>query len=327
MSSAEGARARRVDRFGFTLLIVAAFCYSTLGILGKAALKEGVPLLSILSTRFTLAALLFWAWLLLVPRLRRALAELPSRRIAALFVWGFFGFAGQSALFFGALQIISASLTEVLLYTCPAFLALILWGTTGKRPTAARLVAITLALAGTYLCAGPLGGATSTPGVVLAILAGLWYAVFLVLMHRLTPGVPGGVSGALIVSGAAVAFDLATLLDGGYTLPATPAAWAAVLGLVLGATVFGFVLFVAGLNRVGPQIASILSTFEPLGTLLLAALLLGERLALPQWGGAGLIIGAAFLLAATEPASERLQASRRTAATPVGASAAATAAD
>ena len=79
----------------------------------------------------------------------------------------------------------------------------------------------------------------------------------------------------------------------------TAAAWGNVLGMVLSATVFGFVLFVAGLKRVGPQVTSVLSTFEPLGTLMLAAVILGEKLATMQWLGAALIIGAAFVLAST----------------------------
>ncbi len=63
-----------------------------------------------------------------------------------------------------------------------------------------------------------------------------------------------------------------------------------------------------GLKRVGPEVAAILSTFEPLGTLVLAFVILGERLAPLQWFGAALIIGAAFVLARTE-GSELAEAS------------------
>jgi drug/metabolite transporter (DMT)-like permease len=91
---------------------------------------------------------------------------------------------------------------------------------------------------------------------------------------------------------------------GGFLWPRTAAAWGSLAGLVLSSTVFGFVLFLAGLKRVGPQVASVLSTFEPFGTLLLAALLLDERLRPLQWGGAALVIGAAFVLALTDPEDE-----------------------
>ena len=285
---------------GMVLVIVSALCYSSLGILAKIAFAAGLDILSMLATRFTLGALALWLWILLVPSLRRAVVLLPGRRALGLLLWGIAGFAGQSTLFFCSLRLIPASLAQVLLYTCPAFLALILWARTGRRPSAARFAAIALALAGTFLCAGPLGGEVSGSGVGLAIFAGLWYATFLIGLHRLTPGTPAALSGALIISGAALAYDLVAVASGRYRAPAGAEAWTAIAGMVLTATVFGFALFVSGLKRVGPQVASILSTFEPLGTLVLAAVFLGERLLAPQWAGAAMIIGAGATLAATE---------------------------
>ena len=293
----------RADPGGFALVIGGAFCYSFLGIFGKLAYREELSLTSLLSTRFTIGALVLWGLVALSPELRAARKTLAVRRVILLVGWGFFGFGGQSALYFSALTLISASLSEVLLYTCPAFVALILWVATMKPPAPARLAAIALALFGTYLCAGPMGDANDLRGAVLAVLGGLWYAFCILTLHRVTPGVPGILSGALIVTGAALAFDLLALF-GGYHLPQSPAAWGAILGMVLCATVLGFVLFVVGLKRVGPQTTSILSTFEPLGTLLLAAVLLGERLLPAQWAGAALIIGAAFFLASSGPEQE-----------------------
>ncbi len=304
-SGPNGGSGRRIDLGGFALVVASALCYSFLGILGKVAYRERLPVLSLLATRFTIGACILWIGVGLAPGLRAAWDAMPRRRAAGLLAWGIFGFAGQSALYFAALAFIPASLSEVLLYTCPAFVALILWARTRRRPAPPRLLAVVLALLGTALCAGPLGGGMHLGGAALAVLTGLWYASFLLVLHRLAPGVPGILSGALIVAGAAFAFDIAALL-GGYSLPRTPVAWGVVLGMVLSATVLGFVLFVVGLKRVGPQVASILSTFEPLGTLVLAVVLLGERLTSLQWAGAALIIGAAFVLAATEEGEEAI---------------------
>ena len=288
---------RRVDRAGFALVILSALCYSSLGILGKVALREGLGVPSLLATRFAIAAVLLWAIVLASSDLRAAAARARGRRLR-LVLWGSIGFAGQSALFFGALRFIPASLTEVLLYTCPAFLALIVWVRSGRRPRTQVLVALPPALLGTWLAAAPEGAGASRAGVLLALAAGLWYAVFLLVLDRVTPGVPSILSTAYIVLGAAGAFILALPLTGGYAPPATPAAWAAVLGMVATATLCGFYLFVAGMKRTGSQVAAILSTFEPLGTLLLAVVFLGERLRPGQWAGAALILVAAITLMA-----------------------------
>jgi len=50
--------------------------------------------------------------------------------------------------------------------------------------------------------------------------------------------------------------------------------------------------FLAGMALVGPTRASVLSSLEVIVTLVLAFLLLGERLGPRQWAGAGLILGA-----------------------------------
>ncbi len=307
MTSIDESRSRPRELYGLALVIASAFCYSMLSIFGKFALALGLPLLPLLATRFALGAVILWVWVLLTAPYRRALGRVPRARVAGLIAWGVLGFSGQSVLFFMALQRIPASLTEVLLYTCPAFLALMLWGITRRRPRGSRLLAIALALVGTWLCAGPVDGVVDARGALLATLSGFWYAAFLIWMHRLTPGIPGAVSGAYIITGAAFAFTAATLIrGGGFLVPRGAAAWGSVLGIVLSATVFGFVLFVAGLKRVGPQIASVLSTFEPIGTLLLAAIFLGERLRGTQWAGAALIIGAAFVLASTSEELDRV---------------------
>ena len=297
-------RGGRIDLFGGLMVVLSALCYSSLGIFGKIALREGMPLTSLLATRFTLGAAILWGAVFASPLLRAALARSRGRR-AGLFLWGLAGFAGQSSLFFGALRFIPASLAEVLLYTCPAFLAIIVWARTGRRPAWPVVAAIGLALAGTWLAAAPSSGDARQPvvGLALAVIAGLWYACFLLALDRVTPGVPAVLSTAIVISGAAVAFTLSVPLGGGYALPPTGAAWGAVLGLVAGPTVLGFALFVVGLRRVGPQSAAILSTFEPVGTIVLAMIVLGERLRPAQWVGTGLVLGAAFVLAASQGGS------------------------
>jgi drug/metabolite transporter (DMT)-like permease len=56
-------------------------------------------------------------------------------------------------------------------------------------------------------------------------------------------------------------------------------------------------LYFAGLQRIGPTRASTISTLEPLVTVTLAAIVLGERIATVQMAGGALILAAVVLLA------------------------------
>ena len=67
--------------------------------------------------------------------------------------------------------------------------------------------------------------------------------------------------------------------------------------IALVSTVIAIVAFFAGLKRVGPATASIVSTLEPVVTVTLAWLLFAESLSAIQGAGGALVIVAAAMLA------------------------------
>jgi len=72
------------------------------------------------------------------------------------------------------------------------------------------------------------------------------------------------------------------------------------IGIVLVATVIPVVTFLAGLEMIGPTNAAMLSTLEPVVTVLLAAWLFQERLSAISLLGGGLILAAVILLTHNE---------------------------
>jgi drug/metabolite transporter (DMT)-like permease len=66
--------------------------------------------------------------------------------------------------------------------------------------------------------------------------------------------------------------------------------------IALVSTVVAVSAFFAGLRRVGPSEAAILSTFEPPVTVALAFLVLGERLTPVQLAGGALVLAAVIVL-------------------------------
>jgi drug/metabolite transporter (DMT)-like permease len=71
--------------------------------------------------------------------------------------------------------------------------------------------------------------------------------------------------------------------------------WLGLIGIV--STALPIATFFAGMARVGPSTASILSTFEPVVTVALAYVAFSERLTVAQLGGAALVLAAALMLA------------------------------
>jgi len=73
-----------------------------------------------------------------------------------------------------------------------------------------------------------------------------------------------------------------------------------VLAIALLSTVVAIITFSAGLERVGPTSASVLSTFEPVTTVVLAAVFMGEAVSPLRIAGGALILMAVILLAKGE---------------------------
>ena len=75
---------------------------------------------------------------------------------------------------------------------------------------------------------------------------------------------------------------------------------ARMLAIALVSTVVAMVSFFAGIQRLGAADAATLSTLEPVVTFGLAAVFLGEPLALPQAAGGAIVLGAVIALARGE---------------------------
>ena len=81
----------------------------------------------------------------------------------------------------------------------------------------------------------------------------------------------------------------------------TAAGWGWLAGIAVVSTVAAVSLFFAGLKRVGPTTASILSTVEPVVTVVLAFLVFGELLGVLQLVGGALVIAAVLVLGSYRP--------------------------
>jgi drug/metabolite transporter (DMT)-like permease len=129
--------------------------------------------------------------------------------------------------------------------------------------------------------------------------APLIYSVYILAGSKLTKQAGVLSTSTVVILSASVVFGLAVLIQG-LNLPRTLAGWGSVLAIALGSTVIAVNTFFAGLKQVGPTNASVLSTFEPVTTVILASLFFGEEIGLMRVVGGLLILLAVILLAKSE---------------------------
>jgi drug/metabolite transporter (DMT)-like permease len=285
---------------GAVLCVLSAASFGSTPILGKLGFASGLTLANMLSLRFGGAALVLFAYLALFQR--RAIYP-GRRRSTLLFFIGAICYAGSTALFFGALLRIPASLASPTFFIYPVFVVLAAWMITQIPPAWREWMAIAMAVAGVFLAAGldsskifsQFGDAT---GFSLAMVLGsaILYAAYVISSDRLTREVGAWVSTAWISAGAAVSLGFAGWITGKLDFDLSPTNVWILLGMIVLNTVLPLGTFLAGMAHIGPTAASLLSTLEPVFSVLLALALLGERLTLLQGVGVGLVLAAAILL-------------------------------
>lgn len=277
---------------GMMLVALSAAGFGTLPLFGRYAYADGLDALTILFFRFSLAASLMLALLIL----RRE--HLPrGAALLRLIGMGALGYVGQAFAYLTALKYASAGLVALLLYLYPVFVALLAALVLHEPLTGVKGLALGLALVGTALTVGPAGG--QALGTLLAVAAAAIYSVYIIVGTHVMKHVSAVQSSAVIFAAAGVTSG-ALMIVNGPRLPATGAGWAAITAIVLIATVLPVVAFLAGLERIGPTNAAMLSTLEPVVTVLLATWWLNETLKPVTWLGGGLILIAVLLLTHSE---------------------------
>lgn len=278
------------------LCLLSASAFATLGIFGSLADDAGASIASTLFVRFAVAALVFWVVLRLTGGWGRV-RELPRHVVLTGLGLGAVGYSLQSGLFFAAIDRLDVSLVALILYTYPAFVtvaALVLGRAAFSPRTLVALAVASVGLALVLLAAGT--GAFDLGGALLALAASVTYTTYILISDRIIGAVDPFALAALVLTGATASFAVAGLVTGSLDLALSGEAWLWLVLIALVSTVVAVSAFFAGLKRVGPSEAAILSTFEPVVTVALAFVVLGERLAPAQLLGGALVLGAVVLL-------------------------------
>lgn len=272
-------------------VIASAACFATLAVLTRLAYAEGGSPLPLLTWRFAIAAVVMAAFLGVRQRaaLVAGVRDIPRYALLSLT-----GYGAASICFFFSLQHISASVATVLLYAYPAIVAVMEGAIARERLPVSRIAAVGLTFAGCALAAGLLDTAAvvNLPGVLLALGAAFAYAAFTLLSSRLVADRSRLVLMTYTFGLSALGIGAVTLLAGGSLAPLgwSPRLWVILALMVALPTYAAVVLFLSGVRALGPSRAALVSTMEPVFTVAMASVVLGERLTVAQGAGALLVI-------------------------------------
>jgi drug/metabolite transporter (DMT)-like permease len=282
---------------GAVVCLLSAAAFGAMGIFGKLAFNDGATAGTLLAARFAIAAVALWCLMLMRGHLSQVRA-IPRRDLAIALGLGACGYALQAGCYFVALEHLDASLLSLILYTFPAIVTVAAVALGRERLDRRRVLALGLVSTGLVLILGTVGASNvSGTGVALGLGAAFTYSTYILTSDGVASRVPALTLATLVCTGAAVSLTIGSSLAGQLRPgEVTLAGWGWLGCIAVVSTVGAITLFFAGLSRVGPTSASILSTFEPVVTVILAAGVLAEHLTPVQIGGGALVLTAVLVL-------------------------------
>lgn len=287
----------RTQRDGLLLLLVAAAGYAFFPILTKTIFesKRFEPL-DVLFLRFLLATPITW---IVIWRMRRStpMREISQKALPRLQLLGMgVIFALTAASAFVALTRLPASTYTVILYSYPAMVA-VLSLLLGEKLSGRGWLALGMTVIGIVLTVPDFrAGLSDGFGLVMALLNAGIYATYIVLSGRVLRGHSSlAEASAWSITGTFLTMVVVAVFRG-VVWPADLTQWGSLIAMAVISTVIPIFAFYAGMQKLGAARAAILSTIEPVFTLMLAFLLLGERILPIQILGAALILASVILL-------------------------------
>ena len=283
---------------GLLFTVLAAALFGTLGIFGKQAVAADLSVTTLLAGRFLVATLLLWSILLAGGGATRP----PWRVLGAELGLGLV-YAVMSLAYFESLAWLSAGVAALLLFTYPVQVTVASTLLLGEPLTVPKLLALLTATAGVALVVVGDRLLVAGAGVLLVAVASLCYTGYTMGTRAMIDDVDPLVHVAYVFLGVTITVLAYGATAGSLAVPATLDGWLVIAGVTVVGTIVPVVLFTEGLARIEASRASILSTSEPLTTVLLGIVLLDETLTVAVGIGALLILAG---VVATSTAGERL---------------------
>lgn len=231
---------------------------------------------------------------LLALRERRRFGAPPPRHWRVATIAGTF-FAADLILWHHAIGNIGAGLATTLANLQVVLVALAAWLLLGERPSRNVALAVPLVFAGVVLISGVVGedayGSDPALGALFGVLTAVAYTGFLLVLRHAGRDLrrPAGPLFEATLVATVVAIAAGALLGEVDLVPSWPAhGW--LLTLALTSQVLGWLLIALALPRLPASLTSIVLTVQPVGSVLLGIVLLGEDPALAQLTGVAVIV-------------------------------------
>lgn len=291
-------------RVGVLCVLASTAFFSLTATFVVNAYDSGANPVGVLTVRFAIAS----AFMVVARRILRPGAPWPDRRTTLqLMALGCSSYFLGALIYFNALARMDSGLAIVIFYTYPILVVFGNWLINKHRPSRNIVVALAMSITGVVITVGQVGSGSGV-GVALCFASTITYTVYTLGSARVLPKTDLFTGVTVVMIGTLVCFVVLCTLGSPFIdvrFPATAFGWANAVGLAIVATALATAVFFVGIRNLGPNTTSLLTTFEPVLTIVAGVAFLGESFTTARTIGAAFVIGALIVFGLLESRSTK----------------------
>lgn len=280
---------------GILYIVLSSTSFGIMPVLTKLAYARGVSTYTVLFLRFGFAALMLLGYILL----KGISLKLTRRQAILVTVLGAFGYSATALCLFLSYKYISSGLATNILYVYPAIVTVISLFIYKERFHWAKAASLVLCIGGAFTMAGDTSSKIRPLGILLALMSSGFYSFYVLgTSHSEIKKINSYVmTFYLSITASVIMFIIGVYLNDINISVITPYSLTCIILVAFISTVVALMTFLEGVRIIGPSNASILSTLEPVVSLILGVVILKENFTFRIAGGCFMIILSVLILA------------------------------
>lgn len=263
---------------GTMMTLAAGLAWGISGISGQYLMSHGVHVNLLTSLRLLITGIFLLSLARSKQKEHLVAAWKQPKFLMQVLLFSIFGLVLNQYAFLRAIHLTNAGTATVLQYMAPILILSIVCILNRQRPTSFEIIAIAMAILGTYMIAthGKLGSLAITPkGLMWGLGSAITYSIYILLPVKLIHewGSTIVIGSGMFIGG--ILFSLVTKAWQ-YPLQINVMSILAYIGIIGIGTIFAYTFFLKGVSIVGAVKGSLLASVEPVSSVFLTVLVLGE---------------------------------------------------
>ncbi|SFD12161.1 DMT family transporter [Clostridium uliginosum] len=279
---------------GLTYAILSSVAFGLMPIFSKIAYKNGSNPTTVLIFRFFLASLILFIYL----KYKNINLRIEKKQLTLLLLTGILGYTLTTQTLFLSYDYLGAGLATTFHFIYPAVVSIIGFIFFKDKISIRKITSLILSGIGVYSLIAFENQTLNSLGIFLALFSGVSYGLNIITLDlKLLKSIDNIIVTMYICIGATIGMILYGLLSNSIILEFNFKIVESYIVISTISTIASMILFLKAMDIIGAASSSILGTFEPIVSIILGIVFLGEHLSTALILGCILILTSTIILA------------------------------